>query len=292
MLLVDAVRSALEAPTRPAEVIVADDGSTDASVDTVERLDSPLVKILRGPFGGAGATRNAGAAAASQPLLGFLDSDDLMLPGKTTCLVAALEREPSAALAHGTITVIDEAGIDNLPATSALAASIAAGERIGTDFAGLAEHCTMFTSATLIRREAFEAVGGFDESLEAYEDWDLYLRLSLRWKLIYVDCPAARYRVWGGNMAWRRTADWTVRVAEQHLSALPALTPADERRANYGLQRRIALSNHILLRRGEARRAAIAALRVNPLRALRDRSVQRTLIGSLLPTAFLHRRRP
>jgi glycosyltransferase involved in cell wall biosynthesis len=292
VLLLDAVRSALDAPTPPAELIVVDDSSTDGSVDAVERLRSPLVRIVRGPFGGAGAARNAGAAVSSQPFLGFLDSDDLMLPGKTTCLVEALERDPSAALVHGTVTVMNENSDADEGATRALGASMAEGRRIGTDFAGLAEHCTMFTSATLIRRDAFDAVDGFDESLAAYEDWDLYLRLSLQWTLVYADCPAARYRVWKGNMGWQRTAEWTARVAEQHLAALPVLLPAKEQQARYGLQRRIALSNHILVRRGAARRAALAAVRLNPLRGLRDRSVQRPLLGSLLPAAVLHRRRP
>ena len=45
----------------------------------------------------------------------------------------------------------------------------------------------MYSSATLMRRDALETIGGFDDSLDIYEDWDLYLRLSLVGELRYVD---------------------------------------------------------------------------------------------------------
>ena len=67
--------------------------------------------------------------------------------------------------------------------TAAQRAAFAEGAQIGTSYAALAFFCAMFTSATLIRKAAFESVGGYDESLDAYEDWDLYLRLSLKWRL-------------------------------------------------------------------------------------------------------------
>jgi hypothetical protein len=150
----------------------------------------------------------------------------------------------------------------------------------------------MFTSATLIRRSAFESVDGFDESLDAYEDWDLYLRLSLRWRLLYADCPAATYRIWSGNVGWRRTAEWTIRVAEKHLAALPDLSPADRERARYGFLRRLASSHHVLVERSPARRSAVAAVRLAPRRALRDPDVRRPLLRSFLPARVLSRRRP
>src|SRR5262245_60574454 len=84
-LLVESVRSALAAPAPPAEVIVVDAGSTDGSIETVAEL-LPNVRVLRGDFRNAAASRNAGAAAASGDYLAFLDSDDLMLDGKTSCL--------------------------------------------------------------------------------------------------------------------------------------------------------------------------------------------------------------
>jgi hypothetical protein len=290
-LLVEAVRSALAPPRLPAEVIVVDAGSTDGSVEEVSGLGEP-VHVVRGAFRNAAASRNAGAAAARSEFLGFLDSDDLMLNGKTSCLADALEADPRAALVHGTTEVVGERGEPLPDQTEAQAAAFAEARRLGTSYGTLAGFCAMFTSATLIRRQAFESVGGYDESLDAYEDWDLYLRLSMYWKLSYADCPAAKYRIWDGNVGWRRTAEWTIRVAEKHLAAPPDLPPAERELARYGFLRRLASSHHVLVHPPEARRFAVAALRVAPARGLRDPAVRRPLVASFVPARFLHARRP
>lgn len=289
-LLVDAVRSALTAPEPPLEVIVVDAGSSDGSVDALAEFGDAVRVVRSGRNAAEG--RNAGAAAASGEYLGFLDSDDLMLAGKTTCLVDVLAADAEAALVHGTTAVVDERGAPLPDLTAAQRASFARAQQLGTSYAALAGYCAMFTSATLMRRSAFESVGGFDESLDAYEDWDLYLRLSLRWRLLYADCLAATYRIWPGNVGWRRTAEWTIRVAEKHLTALPALPAAERERARYGFLRRLASSHHVLVERSPARRSAIAAVRLAPRRALRDSDVRRPLLRSFLPARVLSRRRP
>jgi glycosyltransferase involved in cell wall biosynthesis len=290
-LLVDAVRSALATPQPPAEVIVVDAGSTDGSIEEAAALGG-TVRVVRGVFRNAAASRNAGAAEAAGGFLAFLDSDDLMLAGKTSCLVDALAADPGAGLVHGTTEVIGEGGEPIPEQTSAQLASFAEAQRLGTSYGALAGFCAMFTSATLIRREAFESAGGYDESLDAYEDWDLYLRLSLDWRLSYADCLAARYRLWAGNVGWRRTAQWTIRVAEKHLAALPELPPAERDEARYGFLRRLASSHHVLVERTAARRSALAALRVAPGRGLRDPDVRRPLVRSFLPARVLRARRP
>jgi glycosyltransferase involved in cell wall biosynthesis len=289
-LVLEAVRSALEAGVAE-EVIVVDGGSTDGSLEELRSLGD-RIRLVEGSFANAAGTRNAGAAAASGEFLAFLDSDDLMLPAKITCLAPILRADESVALAHGRTVVIDEAGRRLESATREQLAQIDRGERHGTSYRALAEFCAMFTSATLLRRSSFEAVGGYDESLAVYEDWDLYLRLALRRRLVYAPCTTAQYRLWPGNVAWQRTAEWTARVAAKHLATVGGLAAADEDEVRYALLRRVATSQHVLVRTRESRRAALAALRLAPARALRDREVRRPLLRSFLPDSVLRRRRP
>jgi glycosyltransferase involved in cell wall biosynthesis len=289
--LVEAVRSALVASQPPLEIIVVDAGSTDGSLEAVAELGD-RVRTIRGSFRNVAVSRNAGAAAAAGQYLGFLDSDDLILPGKTTCLVEALAADPRSALVHGTTEVIDEDGELVPEQTNAQNASFLKAQRLGTSYAGIASFCAMFTSATLIRKEALDNVGGYDESLDAYEDWDLYLRLSLDWRLIYANCPAARYRVWSGNVGWRRTAEWTIRVAEKHLDGLPALPDGEREQARYGLLRQLASSHHVLVERRAARKSALEAMRLAPRAAWRDRDIRRPFVRSFLPVRLLQARRP
>jgi GT2 family glycosyltransferase len=176
--------------------------------------------------------------------------------------------------------------------TSLLERAFQLGERVGTTYDGLALVGQMLTSATLMRRQAFDEIGGYDESLDTYEDLDLYLRLSLKWRLAFARCVTATYRIWPGNVGWDRTALGIIRVSEKHLAALPDLTPGAAHRARYGFLRRLAEANHILVRPSETRRAALAAARLRPFGALADRRVRGPLLRSLLPARLLARRRP
>lgn len=88
-----AVDSVLAAISEGDEVIVADDGSTDATASVVESFGPP-VKLLRLPHGGAGAARNAGLEAARGPLVAFLDSDDEWFPDKAELQRSFLEARP------------------------------------------------------------------------------------------------------------------------------------------------------------------------------------------------------
>ncbi|HEY8646561.1 MAG TPA: glycosyltransferase, partial [Gaiellaceae bacterium] len=282
-LLEAAVRSAVEAGA--ADIVVADGGSTDGSIERVAELAG--VRILDGSFANAAATRNAGVAAARGEHIAFLDSDDEMTPAKLTTLVDALESDDRVGLVHGRTIVIDEHGAEQPAATEGHARDFARAERLGTGYPQLTAFCAMYTSATVVRRSAFEAIGGYDESLAVYEDWDLYLRLSLDWKLVYRTPVAARYRLWPGNVSWDRTAAAIVEVAEKHLRNPPPLPPAERRAATFAFQRRIAEASHVLVRGEATRRATFAALRASPVRALGDRRLAGLVARSLLPAARL-----
>jgi hypothetical protein len=150
----------------------------------------------------------------------------------------------------------------------------------------------MFTSATAIRRASFVDVGGYDETLDAYEDLDLYLRLSLIGRLAYESHLAARYRVWPGNVDWAKTATWTARVAEKHLDALPVADASNARRSRYGLYGRLVQSYNVLGNRSATRRASFAAARTSPARAVRDLALWRSLLRAVIPPALLPRQQP
>jgi hypothetical protein len=270
--------------------VVVDCGSTDGTRDVVRPFGDDVRLIERG-LPNAASARNVGLAETRSPFVGFLDSDDEALPGKTGGLGSELDARPSVALIHGTMEVIEADGRLSPQRTSRVDEERAKGRAVGTDYPALASFCSMYTSATLMRRDALEQIGGFDESLDVYEDWDLYLRLSLSWGLEYAEVPAARYRAWPGNVAWDRTAAGVCRVAEKHLGMLPSVPGAMRAEAEWGFLRRLASSRYTLVELAEARKAAWAALRSKPARTLADRDLRRVLARSWLPPRVLERRR-
>jgi GT2 family glycosyltransferase len=156
----EAVESALGQAGGAPRVVVVDDGSTDA--ETLRALDElpPGVEVLRQANAGVAAARNAGAAAADTPLLLMLDADDRLRPRALATLRAPLEAEPALGFAYGDAQFF----------------GAWSGRLAFPDFDGYRLlYRSIVTATSLIRREAFEAVGGFDESLPGYEDWDLYL---------------------------------------------------------------------------------------------------------------------
>ncbi len=152
---------------RDFEIIVVDDGSTDATASLAEAV--PGTRVLRRDRGGPAAARNDAVAAGTGELIAVVDADDLWLPTKLARQIDVLDREPEAVLAS--------TGVESIGATSGRGATPLAGEVT----AALIADNFITNSTVVMRRTALEQVGGFDTDpgLVSVEDYDLWLRLSL-----------------------------------------------------------------------------------------------------------------
>ncbi len=169
-LLKEAIDSVLAQDFVDFEIIVVDDGSTD---DTPEILDSyTSIRVVRQAHRGVSAARNAGIARTTGQLIAFLDSDDLWLPKKLTAQTAFFKAHQDALICQ-TEEVWVRNGVRVNPKKRHKKYS-------GMIFERCLELCLVSPSAVMIKRNLFDDVGWFDESLPACEDYDLWLRIACR----------------------------------------------------------------------------------------------------------------
>jgi glycosyltransferase involved in cell wall biosynthesis len=166
----EAAGSVLAQTFRDYELLVVDDGSTDATLEALVSLDGPLKVLRLERRRGVSAARNLGAAAARGDWLAFLDSDDLWLSDKLTRQVDFLRAHPDLVICQTEEIWIRNGVRVNPPETHRKAG--------GDIFLQSLQRCSVSPSAVMLHRRLFEALGGFDETLPAAEDYDLWLRVA------------------------------------------------------------------------------------------------------------------
>lgn len=174
-----AVRSVVNGLHVPDEIIVVDDGSTDDTAAALEELDGPIEVIGLLNNRGPAHARNVGIAAIRNRWVALLDSDDWWLPNHLQKLVDYAERHPEYAL-HQTRERWYRGGRRVNPKRHHI-------PRAGDLFEPSLRLCLVSSSAVLLRKEAFDAVGGYDERLPVCEDYDLWLRLARISEFGFVD---------------------------------------------------------------------------------------------------------
>ncbi len=222
--LAEAIVSALCQTRTPDEVIVVDDGSTDGSPGVVSSFGEP-VRLVRRPHRGISAARNTGLRAARGDLVAWLDADDVWEPQKLS-LELPLFRDPAVGLVYGRHRTFDAGRNLGAPWPAELPQ--------GDVFAALYFSCFPPNSSVVARHAALVEAGGFDEALEAAVDFDLWLRVSLRWHFAAVPAPVSRRRHHPGQVSRRRAVqmECQLRTQERHAAAFEARTgvgPAERR---------------------------------------------------------------
>lgn len=189
----EALRS-IAAQTRPPhEVIVVDDGSTDRSAEIAARHGAT---VIRQPCRGDGAARNAGIRAASGDVVASLDADDRWLPHHLERVCALLEDHPDAAAAFGAVQQFGDRS-EYIRGWVPEGAPVMLVEAAFKDWL----HTTI---GSIVRREALERIGGFDERERFAKDFDLWLRLARTERFVATHEVTAEYRRHASQMSARR----------------------------------------------------------------------------------------
>lgn len=222
-----AVGSALRQTWPAIEVIVVDDGSSDATPALLEPYRKlPDFRYLRQDNAGQAAARNHGARVARGEYLAFLDADDWWADEKIALQMAVMQRDPGTGAVYSRMAWVDEDGRLIGEPEDRLYRGRISGPLFVKNFVGV--------STVLVRRGLFELAGGFDESLRKCEDYDLWLRLSTRCRFDFVDRPLLYYRKWPGQMSQDVTDQYRTgqRVMARFLREQPGYV--DRRSRNTG----------------------------------------------------------
>ena len=224
--LADTLQSVLSQTYQDFEIWIIDDGSQDETEVVVQAQSDPRIHFLKQSNAGPAAARNRGVAASAGELITFLDADDCWTPDKLADQVRVLAERPDAAVAYSWTDYIDMAG-----------QPLYAGCRDrheGEVYGALFRHNFIESGSNLmVRRAALEEVGGFDTSLRAVEDWELWLRLAEKYSFALVPKAQILYRV----MPDSNSSNWNFqeKVLTQVLDAALARSPrrlAPHRRAS------------------------------------------------------------
>ena len=193
--IADALRSVREQGYEHVEHVVVDGGSTDATMDIVRA--QPGVRWISEPDNGLSDAMNKGVAMATGDVVGWLNADDLYLPGALQRVAAALEARPDALWATGRCLIIDGEGEEIRRRVTRYKDALLR----HWSFSLLLTQNFVSAPATFVRRRAFDLVGNFDVQLRYSMDYDLWLRLARRSAPAFVDEPLACFRMVEGTLS-------------------------------------------------------------------------------------------
>jgi glycosyltransferase involved in cell wall biosynthesis len=175
-----AINSVLSQTFKADEIIIVDDGSTDATREIITQ-NYPMVKYFWKKNKGVSSARNFGIKTAKGDWIAFLDSDDEWLPQKLAKEMKSISENPDIKLCF-TDEIWIRGGVRVNPKKRHA-------KHGGYIFRFCLPLCLISPSSVIIHRSIFEEVGLFDETLPVCEDYDLWLRICSRRPVLYLDEP-------------------------------------------------------------------------------------------------------
>jgi len=176
------------------EHLVVDGGSTDGTLDLLREAG---VRFVSEPDRGLSDAMNKGIRLAEGDVVGWLNADDVLLPGALDAVRTAFRDRPGAEWAAGVCTIIDGDGAEIRTGVTRYKRALLRRYSL----ASLLVQNFVMAPATYVRRDAYRAVGGFDERFKYSMDYDVWLQLARRGDPVVVDRPLASFRMAGESLS-------------------------------------------------------------------------------------------
>jgi len=211
----DAIHSVLNQEYQNFEIIVVDDGSTDNSREVAGQFGEKIHYIYQ-ENAGLSAARNTGIRAAEGSLIGVLDADDMYEPTFIGTLVAALDSNSGADGIYCGYQFVDRENnllpqVESRPVSS---------DKL---FEALLDGNFFVPESVILYRYVYEDIGLFDEALRACEDWDVWLRVVKKYRILHTPEILTRHRILAGSMSTDPLRMLTARLAvlKKHVGGEP-----------------------------------------------------------------------
>jgi len=180
------------------EIVIVDDGSADDTRAVADSYRSKLqdkLQYIYQPNRGLPAARNAGIRAARGEFIALLDADDVWLPHRLERGIAVMDADPGAGLVHARVVRINPQGsITGQLKVKPKCMSGSIARHVYTRRAHIVCPTVMF------RKSCLQTAGWFDETMQATEDRDLWFRIALRYRVVYINEVLAYYRLSPSSM--------------------------------------------------------------------------------------------
>ena len=211
----DAIWSVLTQEYRNFEIIVVDDGSTDNSREVIAQFGDK-VQYIHQKNAGLSAARNTGIKASKGVLIGVLDADDMYESIFLSTLVVTLQENPDADGVYCGYQFVDHKN-NLLPQIEA--------RPVDHDklYDALLDGNFFVPESIFLRRYVYDNVGLFDETLRACEDWDVWLRVTKKYKIVHSPNILTRHRILPGSMSTdpQRMLTYRLAVLKKHVGDEP-----------------------------------------------------------------------
>jgi len=232
------------------ELIIVDDGSTDGTSKLVEdyQLSQNNIHYYFLEHGGVSRARNFGIKKAKGKFIGFLDSDDLWLKDKIQIQLSYLKAFPQAKFC-----LTEEIWIRN---NRRVNQGLKHKKYSGWILEKVLPLCLLSLSSSLFRRNLFEEIGPFDENFPVCEDYDLGLRIALRYPYHFIPAPLIIKRGGHPDQLSRKywgMDRWRLLALEKALNG--PIRPEQEKLIKMEIQRKCDILISGFLKRGNSQEA-------------------------------------